>query len=89
MVLHSDLKPGDDGGRVLAHFERPTGEGFDSVRFELPSLKMIPWEGSYSEDELQGFRELLAANAHLLYEFASVLAGLRRGTKPKEFVPQT
>lgn len=76
MVLHSDLKPDDHGGRVLVHFERPTDDGFDSVRFELPSYEMTLWEGAFSEAELQGFRSFLASNAHLLYEFAAE-GGLR------------
>lgn len=71
MVLHSDLKPDDDGGRVLVHFERPTDDGFDSVRFELPSLEMTPWEGSFSAEEIAGLKRFLISNAHLLYEFAA------------------
>ena len=71
MVLHSDLKPDDKGGRVLVHFERPTEQGFDSVRFELPTYKMTPWEGSFTDSELKEFRQFLASNAHLLYEFAA------------------
>jgi len=71
MVLHSDLKPDDDGGRVLVHFERPTDDGFDSMRFELPSYEMTPWEGSFTDEELAEFRRFLASNAHFLYEFAA------------------
>jgi hypothetical protein len=71
MVLHSDLKPDEDGGRVFVHFERPTDDGFDSVRFELPSYEMTTREGSFSDEEIAGFRRFLASNAHLLYEFAA------------------
>lgn len=70
-VLHSDLKPDENGGRVLVHFERPTDKGFDPIRFELPSYDMTPWEGSFNEEEIQGFKAFLAANAHLLFEFAA------------------
>ena len=76
MVLHSDLKEDDNGGRVLVHFERPTEDGFDSVRFELPSYEMKIWEGSFTQDELSFFRTFLENNAHLLYEYAAT-GGLR------------
>jgi hypothetical protein len=71
MVLHSDLKPDDKGGRVIVQFERPTNNGFDSVRFELPTYEMTPWEGSFTTDELASFKSFLANNAHLLYEYAA------------------
>ena len=71
MVLHSDLMPDENGGRVIVHFERPKDDGFDSVRFELPSYEMTPWEGAFTEEELADFRHFMAANAHLLYEFAA------------------
>ena len=32
---------------------RHTEDGFDSVRFELPSYKIEVWEGSYTDEELQ------------------------------------
>ena len=76
MVLHSDLKPDEDGGKVLVQFERPTDEGFDSVRFELPSYEMTPWEGSFSAEELAAFRVFLENNAHLIFEYAA-RGGLR------------
>ena len=70
-VVHSELIPDDNGGRVLVHFERPTHDGFDSVRFELPSYRMERWEGEYSGEELESLRSFLAANAHLLYRYAA------------------
>lgn len=76
MVLHSDLKPDDNGGRVIVQFERPTPDGFDSVRFELPTYDMTPWEGSFTDEELASFKSFLANNAHLLYEYAAQ-GGLR------------
>ena len=76
MVLHSGLKPDDNGGRVIVQFERPTPDGFDSVRFELPTYDMTPWEGSFTDEELASFKSFLANNAHLLYEYAAQ-GGLR------------
>jgi len=70
-VVHSELLEGEQGGRVLVHFERPTHDGFDSVRFELPSYDMEVWEGKFTEEELRSLRDFLEANAHLLYRYAA------------------
>ena len=70
-VVHSELLGGEQGGRVLVHFERPTANGFDSVRFELPSYSMEVWEGAFSEAELDSLRKFLESNAHLLYRYAA------------------
>ena len=70
-VVHSELLEDDQGGRVLVHFERPCEHGFDSVRFELPSYEMEMWEGSFTQEELDSFREFLESNAHLLYRYAA------------------
>ena len=75
-VVHSELLEGEQGGRVLVHFERPGANGFDSVRFELPSYDMEVWEGEFSDDELRSLRDFLEANAHLLYRYAAE-GGLR------------
>lgn len=65
-IVHSQIL---DGEKVVVHFERPTEEGFDSARFELPSYKMLYGEG-YSKSELDFFEELLKNNAHLIYKYA-------------------
>ena len=70
-VVHSELLEGEQGGKVLVHFERPTHDGFDSVRFELPSYDMEVWEGKFTEEELRSLRDFLEANAHLLYRYAA------------------
>ena len=75
-VVHSELLEGEQGGRVLVHFERPRADGFDSVRFELPSYDMEMWEGEFSDAELKSLREFLEANAHLLFRYAAE-GGLR------------
>ncbi|MEY8436294.1 hypothetical protein AAK967_00895 [Atopobiaceae bacterium 24-176] len=69
-VCHSELIEDGDTKKVLVHFERPTEDGFDSARCELPSYTWTPWEGSFSQAELAEFEEFLQANAHLIYEFA-------------------
>lgn len=69
-VCHSQLIEEDGTKKVLVHFERPTENGFDSARCELPSYTWTWWEGSFSDKEIAGFEEFIEANAHLLYEFA-------------------
>ena len=46
-IVHSELL---DGNTMLVHFERPTENGFDSVRFVLPSYDKVSCEGNYTED---------------------------------------
>lgn len=70
-VVHSDLKEAPDGPHVLVHFERPSADGFDSVRFELPTYELTLWEGAFSEEELAELRGFLQANAHLIYRYAA------------------
>ena len=35
------------------HFERPTEQGFDTVRFELPSCRILYREGNYTDEEIK------------------------------------
>ena len=70
-VVHSELLDDNQGKRVIVHFERPNSNGFDSVRFELPSSNMEMWEGEFNEEELRSFRQFLEANAHLLFRYAA------------------
>ena len=37
---------------VHVHFERPTEQGFDTVRFELPSCRILYREGNYTDEEI-------------------------------------
>lgn len=69
-IVHSQLI--EDGGKkkVIVHFERPTEEGFDSARCELPEYRWILKEG-YSDEEISIFEQLLHSNAHLLYKYAA------------------
>ncbi len=69
-IVHSNMKHEDGVDKVCVHFERPTENGFDSARCELPSCIWAPWEGRFSEDEIAFFTELLEHNAHLIYRYA-------------------
>lgn len=68
-IVHSHMI--DDNGvkKVLVHFERPTADGFDSARCELPSYQWVSREG-YSDEEIALFEQLLHSNAHLIYKYA-------------------
>jgi hypothetical protein len=66
-IVHSQIL---DNNRVDVHFERPSEDGFDSVRFELPEYSYKVWEGNYTDEELEGFKNFLESNAHLIYRYA-------------------
>ena len=68
-IVHSQIIEEDGQRKVIVHFERPTEEGFDTARCELPSYKWLKITG-YSEKEIELFEQLLKANAHLLYRYA-------------------
>lgn len=69
-IVHSQIIEENGVQKVVVHFERPTEDGFDSARCELPSYKWIIKEG-YSDDEITMFEQLLHSNAHLLYKYAA------------------
>lgn len=69
-VVHSQIIEENNVQKVIVHFERPTEDGFDSARCELPTYKWILKEG-YSEEDIAMFEQLLRSNAHLLYKYAA------------------
>jgi len=69
-IVHSHLIEEDGVQKVLVNFERPTENGFDSARCELPSYRWIMNEG-YSKQELLQFNQFLCDNAHLFYKYAA------------------
>lgn len=69
-IVHSQIIEENGKQKIIVNFERPTEEGFDSARCELPEYKWISKEG-YSADEIAMFEELLHTNAHLLYKYAA------------------
>lgn len=71
-VTFSDIVKNDAGENVLyVHFERPTEEGFDSVRFELPTYRIVYKEGHYSEKEIALFKTVVECGAPYFYQFAA------------------
>ena len=67
-VVFSDIKKNDNGEEVIyIHFERPTENGFDSVRFELPTYNIVYKEGNYTEEEIKMFRKIVEQGAPYFY----------------------
>ena len=62
----------EEGELIHVHVSkgRPTDNGFDSARCELPEYKWTEKEG-YSDEEIAFFEKLLHSNAHLLYKYAA------------------
>lgn len=69
-IVHSQLIEDKGIKKVIVNFERPTDNGFDSARCELPEYKWTKKEG-YSDEEIAFFEKLLHSNAHLLYKYAA------------------
>ena len=69
-IVHSQLIEDKGIKKVIVNFERPTDNGFDSARCELPEYKWTENEG-YSDEEIAFFEKLLHSNAHLLYKYAA------------------
>ena len=66
-IVHSQIIEENGKRKVIVNFERPTEQGFDSARCELPDYKWIQREG-YTDDEITFFEQLLHSNAHLIYK---------------------
>ena len=69
-IVHSQLIEDKGIKKVIVNFERPTDNGFDSARCELPEYKWTEKEG-YSDEEIAFIEKLLHSNAHLLYKYAA------------------
>ena len=69
-IVHSQLIEDKGIKKVIVNFERPTDNGFDSARCELPEYKWTEKEGD-SDEEIAFFEKLLHSNAHLLYKYAA------------------
>lgn len=69
-IVHSQLIHKNGKDHVIVHFERPTEEGFDDARCELPSYTWSDVHG-FNEEEMKLFDEMVHANAHLFYKYAA------------------
>lgn len=69
-IVHSQIIEKNGIQKIIVNFERPTEDGFDSARCELPDYKWTENVG-YSDEEIAMFEKLLQSNAHLLYKYAA------------------
>ena len=56
VVFSHIIKNENEEEIMYVHFERPTEDGFDSVRFELPSCKILYKDGNYTDEEIELFQ---------------------------------
>ena len=69
-VLFSNIYIDNEQKCIDVHFERPTEKGFDSVRFELPSCKILYKDGNYTDEEIEMFRTVVERGMPSFYRWA-------------------
>ena len=70
-VSFSDIYENENGEQCIdVHFERPTENGFDSVRIKLPNYEVEIWEGNYTKEEIEFFKQVVQNSADLFYKYA-------------------
>jgi len=71
-IVHTQVFEEDGIQKVEVHFERPTEDGFDTARCQLPSYTWLIKEG-FSEDDMELFDQMMHSNAHLFYKYGANL----------------
>ena len=70
-VTFSNIYTDDNGQECVdVHFERPTENGFDYVRIKLPTYEVTIWEGNYSDEEIEFFKQVTKNSSDLFYRYA-------------------
>lgn len=70
-VVFSNIRKKENGEEfIVICFERPTDDGFDTVIFELPSYEIVEKNGHYTDEEINGFRQIVERGAHLFFKYA-------------------
>ena len=69
-IVHSQLIYKDGTAHVIVHFERPTEDGFDDARCDLPSYTWSDVQG-FTKEEMALFDEMVHASSHLFYKYAA------------------
>ena len=70
-VVFSNIIKNEKGEEIIyVHFERPTEHGFDSVRFELPSCKILYKDGNHTDEEIEMFRTIVERGLPSFYRWA-------------------
>ncbi len=71
LVVFTDIVKNEEGEEVVyVHFERPKEYGFDSVRFELPSCKILHKEGKYTDKEIEIFKSVVEKGKEDFFQWA-------------------
>jgi hypothetical protein len=71
LITHSHILTDGEEKSVEVHFERPSDNCFDSVRFRLPTYEIIMRDG-YSDDEIAVFERMCRDGAHIFYKYAEI-----------------
>ena len=69
-VVFSNIYTDNDQECIDVHFERPTENGFDSVRIKLPTYEVTVWEGNYTDEEIEFFKQVVKNSRDLFYKYA-------------------
>ena len=69
-VVFSNVYIDNDQECIDFHFERPTEKGFDSVRIKLPTYEVTVWEGNYTDEEIEFFKQVVRNSSDLFYKYA-------------------
>lgn len=69
-IVYTNVFEEDGIKKVEVHFERPTENGFDTARCQLPSYTWLIREG-FSDEEMKLFGEFMHSNAHLFYKYGA------------------
>lgn len=65
-IVHSQVIEEKDQKKIIVNFERPTEDGFDSARCELPDYKWTIITG-YTSEDICFFEQLLHEKSNLMY----------------------
>ena len=69
-VLFSNIYIDNEQECIDVHFERPTENGLDSVRIKLPTYEVTVWEGNYTDEEFEFFKQVVKNIWDLFYKYA-------------------
>ena len=68
-VLFSNIYIDNEQECIDVHFERPTENGLDSVRIKLPKYEVTVWEGNYTDEEIEFFKQVVKNSCDLFYKY--------------------
>lgn len=64
-IVHTQVFEENNEKKVEVHFERPTQDGFDTARCQLPSYTWLIREG-FSDEEMKMFDEFMHSGKNIL-----------------------